>query len=141
MATATLPRSAQILAGAQRPTIAQIRLLRRVAIQDVEEHRKLAAALQDGLGGIKEDAKVRKAILCFALGHFSDAEEALAGNDPYCQALLGLIYQELGEHADAKTNFAAAAKSILEAKAEAVRALVAGHQLNTTDKPLANPPQ
>jgi DNA-directed RNA polymerase subunit alpha len=141
MATATLPRSAQILAGAQRPTIAQIRLLRRVAIQDVEEHRKLAAALQDGLGGVKEDAKVRKAILCFALGHFSDAEEALAGNDPYCQALLGLIYHELGEFGEAKTNFAAAAKTLHEAKAEVVRALVDGNQLDEAEKALANVPE
>src|SRR5580700_5939797 len=96
MATATLPRSAQILTGPNRPTIAQVRVLRRIAIQDVEEHRKLVAAMQDGLGGLKEDIKVRKAVLAFALGHFSDAEEALVGGDAYNQALLGLIYHELG---------------------------------------------
>ena len=81
MTTATLPRSAQILTGTQRPTLAQIRLLRRISVQDVEEHRKLAATLQDGLSGIKEDAKVRKGILAFALGHFSDAEEVFEAFD------------------------------------------------------------
>ena len=105
MTTATMPRSAQILTGTQRPTLAQIRLLRRISVQDVEEHRKLAAALQDGLSGVKEDAKVRKGILAFALGHFSDAEEAVDGTDAYNQALIGLIYHELGEFADAKTHF------------------------------------
>lgn len=137
MATATLPRSAQVLTGSQRPTLAQIRLLRRIAVQDVEEHRKLAAALQDGLGGVKDDAKIRKGILAFALGHFSDAEEAVEGGDAYNQALLGLIYQELGEHADAKTHFAAAAKSMPEAKVELVRALLDGDQVDEAEKALA----
>ena len=137
MATATLPRSAQVLTGSQRPTLAQIRLLRRIAVQDVEEHRKLAAALQDGLGGVKDDAKVRKGILAFALGHFSDAEEAVDGSDAYNQALLGLIYQELGEHADAKTHFAAAAKSMPEAKVELVRALLDADLVDEAEKALA----
>lgn len=137
MATATLPRSAQVLTGSQRPTLAQIRLLRRIAVQDVEEHRKLAAALQDGLGGVKDDAKIRKGILAFALGHFSDAEEAVDGNDAYNQALLGLIYQELGEHADAKTHFAAAAKSMPEAKVELVRALLDADLVDEAEKALA----
>jgi DNA-directed RNA polymerase subunit alpha len=137
MATATLPRSAQVLTGSQRPTLAQIRLLRRIAVQDVEEHRKLAAALQDGLGGVKDDAKVRKGILAFALGHFSDAEELVEGSDAYNQAILGLIYHELGEYADAKTHFAAAAKGMPEAKVELVRALLDGDQADEAEKALA----
>ncbi|MBA3697881.1 MAG: tetratricopeptide repeat protein [Planctomycetes bacterium] len=137
MATATLPRAAQVLTASQRPTLAQIRLLRRIAVQDVEEHRKLAAALQDGLGGVKDDAKVRKGILAFALGHFSDAEEAIDGTDAYNQALLGLIYHELGEYADAKTHFTTAAKGMPEAKVELVRALLDGDQVEDAEKALA----
>lgn len=138
MATATLPRAAQVLTASQRPTLAQIRLLRRIAVQDVEEHRKLAAALQEGLGGVKDDAKVRKGILAFALGHFSDAEEAIDGADAYNQALLGLIYHELGEYADAKTHFATAAKSMPEAKVELVRALLDGDLIDEAEKALTS---
>ena len=141
MTTATLPRSAQILTGTQRPTLAQIRLLRRISVQDVEEHRKLAAVLQDGLNGVKDDAKVRKGILAFALGHFSDAEEAVDGTDAYNQALIGLIYHELGEFADAKTHFAAASKSMPEAKIEVVRALLDGDQFDDAEKALGNVPE
>ena len=141
MTTATLPRSAQILTATQRPTLAQIRLLRRISIQDVEEHRKLAAVLQDGLSGVKDDAKVRKGILAFALGHFSDAEEAVDGTDAYNQALIGLIYHELGEFADAKTHFAAASKSMPEAKIEVVRALLDGDQFDDAEKALGNVPE
>lgn len=140
MATATLPRSAQVLAASQRPTLAQVRLLRRIAIQDVEEHRKLAAAMQEGLGGVKEDAKVRKAILAFALGHFSDAEESLGGTDAYNQALMGLIYHELGDHAEAKTCFVAAAKTMPEAKVELVRTLVDGNLVDEAEKALSGVP-
>jgi DNA-directed RNA polymerase subunit alpha len=137
MATATLPRSAQILTGNQRPTLAQIRVLRRVAVQDVEEHRKLTAALKDGLGGIKDDAKVRKGILSFALGHLSDAEEGVEGNEAYNQALLGLIYHELGEYAEARTHFAAAAKTFPEAQIELVRALLDSDMLDEAEKALS----
>ncbi len=140
MATATLPRSAQVLAASQRPTLAQVRLLRRIAIQDVEEHRKLAAAMQEGLGGVKEDAKVRKAILAFALGHFSDAEESLGGTDAYNQALMGLIYHELGDHVEAKTCFAAAAKTMPEAKVELVRTLLDGNLVDEAEKALSGVP-
>ncbi len=141
MTTATLPRSAQILTGTQRPTLAQVRLLRRISVQDVEEHRKLAAVLQDGLSGVKDDVKVRKGILAFALGHFSDAEEAVDGTDAYNQALIGLIYHELGEFADAKTHFAAASKSMPEAKIEVVRALIDGDQFDDAEKALGNVPE
>ena len=141
MTTATLPRSAQILTGTQRPTLAQIRLLRRISVQDVEEHRKLAAVLQDGLSGVKDDAKVRKGILAFALGHFSDAEEAVDGTEAYNQALIGLIYHELGEFADAKTHFAVASKGMPEAKIEVVRALLDGDQFDDAEKALGNVPE
>jgi DNA-directed RNA polymerase subunit alpha len=134
MATAVLPRSAQVLVASQRPTLAQIRLLRRIAVQDVEEHRKLAAAFEDGLGGVKEDIKVRKAIVAFALGHFSDAEELLGGNDAYVQALMGLINHELGDYAEAKDCFAAAVKHLPEARVEMVRALLDGKRLDEAEK-------
>ena len=140
MATATLPRCAQVLTGSQRPTLAQIRLLRRISIQDVEEHRKLAAALQEGLGGIKDDVKVRKGIVSFALGHFSDAEEGIEGTDAYNQALLGLIYHELGDHAEAKTHFALAAKSLPEAHVELVRTLLDGDMVEEAEKALSAVP-
>ena len=140
MATATLPRCAQVLTGSQRPTLAQIRLLRRISIQDVEEHRKLAAALQEGLGGIKDDAKVRKGIVSFALGHFSDAEEGIEGTDAYNQALLGLIYHELGDHVEAKTHFAIAAKSLPEAHIELVRTLLDGDMVEEAEKALSAVP-
>jgi DNA-directed RNA polymerase subunit alpha len=137
MTTTTLPRSAQCIAATQRPTLAQIRLLRRHAVQDVDEHRKLAALLQEGLPGVKDDAKTRKAILAFALGHFADAEDGLPG-DAYGQALMGLILHELGDHADAKTAFAAAAKSLPEARFEQVRTLLDGNLVDEAEKALAS---
>ncbi len=142
MPTATLPRSAQALVGAQRPTLAQVRLLRRVAIQDVEERSKLERR-PPGRPGRRSRTTPRCArrILAFALGHFSDAEEAFAGSEAYSQALLGLIYHELGEHAEAKTNLAAAAKGLPEAKAELVRALLDGGQVDEAEKALANVPE
>lgn len=140
MATATLPRSAQCLAANQRPTLAQIRLLRRHAVQDVEEHRKLAALLTEGLSGIKEDAKTRKAILAFALGMFADAEEGLP-SDAYGSALLGLIYHELGDHAEAKTAFATAAKGLPEARLEQVRTLLDGNLIDEAEKALNTAPE
>jgi DNA-directed RNA polymerase subunit alpha len=94
MPTVQVPKSASVLVGSDRPSLAQIRVLRRVAEQDFEERRKLLALHQDG--GLKEDAKVRGAILALALGFFADAEELLGdGKEPYQQAVLGLIYAEL----------------------------------------------
>ena len=122
MPTATLPRAAQVLVGAERPTLAQVRVLRRVAVQDVEERAKLSALLADGLPGVKD--KMRTAALAFALGKFSDAEELADPKDAYGQALLGLINAELGEYADAKAALLIAAKTLPEAKTELVRVLI-----------------
>lgn len=135
MPTATLPRSAQILVGADRPTLAQVRVLRRVAVQDVEERAKLSALLADGLPGAKD--KMRTAVLAFALGKFSDAEELIDAKDAYGQALLGLINAELGESADAKTAMAAAAKGLPEAKVELVRVLIDAGDDEGAEKALA----
>ncbi|MBA2479519.1 MAG: tetratricopeptide repeat protein [Planctomycetes bacterium] len=139
MPTATLPRSAQPLAGAERPTLAQVRVLRRVATQDVEERNKLQALLTDGIPGVKD--KWRTAALAFALGKFSDAEELIDAKEPAGQALLGLINAELGEYGDAKVNFLAAAKSVPEAKGELVRALLDAGEDDAAEKALAGLPE
>ena len=137
MPTIQVPKSAQILVGTERPALAAIRVLRRVAEQDLEERRKLLALHQDG--SLKEDAKVRGAILAYALGFFADAEELLGdGKDAYAQALLGLINAELGDQAEAKDRFAAAAKSLPEAKIEVVRSLVDANHADDAEKALGN---
>lgn len=137
MPAATIPRSAQSLIGSERPTIAQIRMLRRVAEQDVEEKAKLTALYQEGLSAQKDDQKIRKAILAFALGFFSDAEEAVAGStDAYCQALLGLINFELGDLEEAKNCFSAAAKSLPAARVELCRTLLDANNLDEAEKVL-----
>ncbi len=136
MATATLPRSAQALAGSERPTLAQVRVVRRIATQDVEERNKLAALLSDGIPGQKD--KWRTAALAFALGKFSDAEELIDPKEAAGQALLGLINAELGEYGDAKANFQTAAKSVAEAKGELVRVLLDAGEDDAAEKALAN---
>ncbi|MBA3846667.1 MAG: tetratricopeptide repeat protein [Planctomycetes bacterium] len=142
MPTATVPRSAQALVGAERPTLAQIRLLRRTAEQDLEESRKLQALHQDGLSGPKDDLKTRQAVLAYALGFFSDAEEALGeAKDPYAQALLGLINGALGDYAEAKTLLAGASKALPEAKIEFCRACLDGNLLDDADKALNGLPE
>lgn len=140
MTTATLPRSVQSIIASQRPTLAQIRVLRRHAVQDIEERRKLTAFLQEGLPSVKEDTKTRKAIIAFALGRFADAEEGLP-TDAFGQALLGFIYHELGDHVEAKAAFTAAAKSIPEAKLELVRTLIDGNVIDEAEKTLATAPE
>ena len=132
MPTASVPRSAQALIGTERPTLAQVRQLRRIATQDTEERGRLLALHQDGLPGVKD--KTRQAILALALGRFADAEELIDPKDAYGQALLGLVYAELGEYADAKSAFQAAAKSVPEAKAEMVRAMIAAGSLDEAEK-------
>ena len=132
MPTATLPRAAQVLVGAERPTLAQVRVLRRVAVQDVEERAKLSALLADGLPGVKD--KMRTAALAFALGKFSDAEELADPKDAYGQALLGLINAELGEYADAKAALLTAAKTLPEAKTELVRVLIDAGEDDAAEK-------
>ena len=135
MPTATLPRSAQVLTGAERPTLAQVRFLRRIALQDIEERAKLAAVFQDGLPGVKD--KARLAVLAYALDRFADAEEHLDPKEAFCQALLGMIYAELGELKDAISNLTAAGKTLPEAKAELTRVLVAAGELDDAEKALA----
>lgn len=135
MPTVQVPQSASILVAAERPSLSQIRVLRRVAEQDLEERRKLLALHQDG--SLKEDAKVRGAILAFALGFFADAEEAIVDSkEPYASALLGLINAELGDYSEAKTCFLAAQKALPEAKAELVRALADAGDADAAEKAL-----
>ncbi len=137
MPTATVPRCAQSLVGAERPSLAQVRILRRVAEQDVEERKKLLALHQDGIPGVKDDQKVRTAILAYALGFFSDAEEALGdAKEPFAQAMTGLIYSELGDHAEAKPCFTTAAKGLPEARAELVRTLLDAGSTDDAEKAL-----
>jgi DNA-directed RNA polymerase subunit alpha len=132
MPTVSIPRSAQSLTGTERPTLAQIRLLRRIASQDAEERGRLLALLQDGIPGTKD--KSRQAILSLALGRFADAEELLDAKDAYGQALLGLIYAELGDYSEAKTLLQGAVKGLPEAKAELARVLLAAGSLDEAEK-------
>jgi DNA-directed RNA polymerase subunit alpha len=138
MPATTLPRSAQALSGAERPSFAQIRSLLRAARQDSEERSRLAALLQDGIPGTKD--KARTAILALALGRHADAEEALDGSekkDGFAQAILGLIYADLEEWADAKTALTAAAKSTPDARSDLVRVLVAAGTPDDAEKAIA----
>lgn len=135
MPTATLPRSAQVLTGAERPTLAQIRVLRRIATQDVEERAKLAAVFQDGLPGVKD--KARLGVLAYALDRFADAEEHLDVKDAFGQAILGLVYAELAELKDAANSLTAAAKTLPEAKAELARVLIAAGDLDDAEKAIS----
>jgi len=136
MPTVQVPKSASILIGTERPSVAQIRVLRRVAEQDLDERRKLLALHQDG--GLKEDAKVRGAILAFALGLFADSEELLGdGKEPYQQAILGLINLELGDHAEAVKSFKAA-KGVAGANVELARAHLESGDVEAAEKALAD---
>jgi len=136
MPTVQVPKSASILVGSERPSLGQIRVLRRVAEQDLEERRKLLALHQDG--GLKEDAKVRGAILALALGFFADAEELLGdAKEPYAQAVLGLIYAELGDYAEAAKCFKAA-KGEAGAATELARALIDAADAAAADKALGD---
>ncbi len=139
MPTATLPRSVLALAGSERPTLAQVRALRRVATHDVEERTKLVALITDGIPGVKD--KMRQAVLAYAVGRYSDAEELIDVKDAFGQALLGLIYSELGETDDAKASFQAAAKALPEAKIELVRALLDGGRSDEAEKAMSGVPE
>ncbi len=138
MPTAALPPCAQVLAAAEKPSPAQIRRLRIAVGQDVEERARLAAAVADGHGFGKD--KSRLAIANFALGRFADAEDQLDVKDAYGALILGLMEVELGEHAEAKTHLTAAAKSLPEAKAELVRALLAAGSPEDAEKALSSVP-
>jgi DNA-directed RNA polymerase subunit alpha len=136
MPTVQVPKSASVLVGSDRPSLAQIRVLRRVAEQDFEERRKLLALHQDG--GLKEDAKVRGAILALALGFFADAEELLGdGKEPYQQAVLGLIYAELGDFTEAIACFNAAT-GLADAKIELARAQIDAGDAEAAEKTLSD---
>ncbi len=140
MPASTLPRSAQILTGTDRPTIAQIRALMRTARQDVEERTRLLALLQDGLPGSKD--KVRTAILALALERHGDADEALDladKKDPYVLAVLGMVHADLDDHAEAKAILASAAKNLPSVRGELVRSLVASGALDEAEKHINGP--
>ncbi|MFM2092645.1 MAG: DNA-directed polymerase subunit alpha, partial [Planctomycetota bacterium] len=122
MSTATAPRSAQLLLGTDRPTLAQVRLLRRWANQDADERARLTALLQDGLG---HKDKARTGVLAFALGRFADAEEHLDAKDAFGAAILGMVQAELGDVNEAKALFTTAGKTLSEAKADLCRTLAA----------------
>ncbi len=134
MPTAALPPCAQVLAAAEKPTPTQIRRLRIAVGQDVEERARLAAAVADGHGFGKD--KSRLAIANYALGRFADAEDLLDAKDAYGAMVLGLMEVELAEHAEAKTHLTAASKSLPEAKAELVRALLAAGATEDAEKAL-----
>ena len=101
MATASLPRSAQVLVEDARPTLAQVRDLRRIAEQDIYERKELDELFKAGIPA-KSDKDLRQAMLAIALDYLADAEELLDKiKDDYAKALLGLIYVELEEWEDA----------------------------------------
>ncbi len=131
MSTATAPRSAQLLLGTDRPTLAQVRLLRRWANQDADERARLTALLQDGLG---HKDKARTGVLAFALGRFADAEEHLDAKDAFGAAILGMVQAELGDVNEAKALFTTAAKNLPEAKADLCRALAAAGQADEAER-------
>jgi DNA-directed RNA polymerase subunit alpha len=135
MPTATLPPCAQVLAAAERPTPAQIRLLRRAVAQDVDARGRLLGMVGDGHAFGRD--KFRQALALFAVGRYADADELLDDKDAHHQLLSGLIEAELGDHAAAKAAFAAAAKSIPEAKAEIVRVAIAANLLDEADKAMS----
>ncbi len=136
MPTVQVPKSASVLIGSERPSLAQIRILRRVAEQDIDERRKLLALHQDG--GLKEDAKVRGAILAFALGFFADAEELLGDvKEPYQQAVLGLIYAELGDFEEAVKAYKAA-NGVAGASVELARAYLDAGDATAAEKALSD---
>ncbi len=139
MPTAAIPRAAQILVGAERPSLAQIRGLRRTAAQDVEERARLTALAQDGIPGVKD--KTRLGALNFAVGRFSDAEELLDGGDAWAQAVLGLVYAELGEFADAAKYLQGAIKGLPEARIELCRCHLDASAWDDADKVLGQVPE
>ena len=134
MATASLPQSAKILIDGDRPTLAQVRTLRRVATQDVYENKELAELHRSGLPA-KADKEIRSAILAYVLDFLADAEELISGSkEAYGQALLGLIYAELGEHDEAIKLFDKAGKDLPEAISEKIRVLIDAGNFEEAEK-------
>ena len=134
MPTATVPQSAKILTQKERPTLQQVRTLRRVAAQDAHQRRELQELHRQGFGG-GADSDVRCAILAFALDYLADAEEALAKcKDAYGKALLGMINAELEEYDDAIALFEKAVPDLPEAKLEQGRALIGARRYDDADE-------
>ncbi len=124
MASGTLPRSADALVGSELPTLAQIRLLARIADQDVHERRRLKDLYESGLSGVKSDKELRKGILAYALGFHADAEELIENEKgDLAKGVLGLIYAAVEEYDDAVKQFKAA-KKCDGAAVESARALI-----------------
>lgn len=124
MPTASLPQSATILTANERPSLAAVRTLRRVAAQDTYEHKELAELHRSGLP-VKSDQAVRGAILAYTLDYLADAGEVLEGvDDSYGKALLGLVYAELEEW-DEALGLLSGLDDLPEAACEAIRVLIA----------------
>lgn len=122
MATATLPRTIDLFTAGDRPSLAQLRALRRIAAQDAYDRKELEDLHRKGLSGA--DAQLRGAGLAYALDFLADAEELLDGEkDVYATALLGLINAAVDETDEAVKLLATAAKSLPEATFEQVRVL------------------
>ncbi len=132
MATMSLPRSAQFLIESDTPSIAQIRVFRRLADQDVHERKKLADLQKEGLSGVKSEKKLREGILAYALGYFADAEELLTDeSSALASAVLGLVYEEIEEFEDALEAYQKAAAEIPAANIQVARVLI---ELERTDE-------
>jgi len=136
MATATLPAHAAFLAESGEPTLAQVRLLRRIAEQNVYARRELLDARESGLG--KEDP-VRAGILDYVLDFPADAEEHLAEDkSPVGQAVCGLVYASVEEFDDGVKKLRAAGKKLPAAQTELVRVLAEAGRADDAAKALDN---
>lgn len=134
MPTATLPPSARPLVADQRPSLAQLRQLHRLAVQDVQVRQELVELHRAGLD-VKQDQAVRRALLAYALGFLADAAELLEGEkDPYAVALLGLVHAELGDHEEAAALLAEAGKEVPAAKEVLARVQVEGGRLDEAER-------
>ena len=142
MATMSLPRSAQFLIESDTPNIAQIRVFRRLASQDVHERKKLSDLQKEGLTGVKSEKKLREGILAYALGHYADAEELLSDDgSALSNAVLGLIYEELEEYEDAVEFYKKAAAEIPAANVQVARALIEAEQIDDANAIVDNLPE
>lgn len=132
MPAATLPKSAEPLAGSDRPGFGAIRSLRCLAQQNVYECKELTDLYQKGIGG--SDKQVRQAALAYALDFCADADEMLDGNDdPYARTLHGMVLAAVEEYDDALTALRAGADGSQEAKQELVRVLIDSGDLDGAD--------
>ncbi|MCS6969479.1 MAG: tetratricopeptide repeat protein [Planctomycetes bacterium] len=138
MAIASLPPYAAPLAAGDRLTPVQIRRLRQAFASDREEREKLVAAIGEGLGFERD--RYRMALVHYAVGRYADAAELLDERDAHGALLLGMIHAELGDHAEARACLQVASKSLPEARAELVRALVAAHALDEAERVLTQVP-